>query len=195
MQSDSPFDGLSFFFTSVFLFRIFIFIVIFIHNGGFVFILSFYTYLNLLFSLDNTMTTVVFHNPKCGTSRNTLALIRHAGIEPTVIEYLKEMPSKDSLRALIAAANLSVRDAMRAKEALFTELGLADASLSDDALLDAMIAHPVLLNRPFVQTPVGVSLCRPSELVLDLLPTTFSSAFVKEDGEAVLDEQGQRIKK
>jgi arsenate reductase len=141
------------------------------------------------------MTTIIFHNPKCGTSRNTLALIRHAGIEPTVIEYLKDTPSKDSLRALIAAANLSVRDAMRAKESIFTELGLADVSLSDDALLDAMIAHPVLMNRPFVQTAMGARLCRPSELVLDLLPATFNSAFIKEDGEAVLDEQGQRINK
>lgn len=140
------------------------------------------------------MTTVIFHNPKCGTSRNTLALIRHAGIEPIVIEYLKETPTKDNLRALITAANLTVREAMRAKEVIFTELGLADTSLSDEALLDAMIAHPILMNRPLVQTPMGVRLCRPSELVLEILPATFNSAFVKEDGEAVLDEQGQRIK-
>lgn len=116
------------------------------------------------------MNVTIYHNPKCGTSRNTLDLIRKAGIQPTVIEYLKDPPSRDVLQKLISDAGLSVREAMRQKESLYTELGLADAALSDDALLDAMMAHPILINRPIVVAPAGTRLCRPSELVLDILP-------------------------
>src|SRR5690606_10224423 len=111
----------------------------------------------------------IYHNPKCGTSRNTLALIRNAGIEPQVIEYLATPPDRDTLRSLIERAGLTVRQALREKGTPFQELGLYDASLTDDALLDAMLAHPILINRPFVVTPTGVRLCRPSELVLDIL--------------------------
>lgn len=135
----------------------------------------------------------VWHNPKCGTSRNTLALIRHVGIEPTVVEYLKTPPAKASLADAIAAAGLTVREAIRAKEAIHAELGLDDAALSDDALLDAMIAHPVLINRPFVFAPAGVRLCRPSEVVLDLLPPC-DQPFAKEDGEVVIDADGKRVR-
>lgn len=135
----------------------------------------------------------VWHNPKCGTSRNTLALIRHVGIEPTVIEYLKTPPTKAQLADAIAAAGLTVRGAIRAKEAIHAELGLDDAALSDDALLDAMIAHPVLINRPFVFAPAGVRLCRPSEVVLDLLPPC-DQPFAKEDGEVVIDADGRRVR-
>ena len=135
----------------------------------------------------------VWHNPKCGTSRNTLALIRHVGIEPTVIEYLKTPPTKAQLADAIVAAGLTVRGAIRAKEAIHAELGLDDAALSDDALLDAMIAHPVLINRPFVFVPAGVRLCRPSEVVLDLLPPC-DKPFAKEDGEVVIDADGRRVR-
>ena len=113
------------------------------------------------------VAVTVWHNPKCGTSRNTLALIRHVGIEPTVIEYLKTPPTKAQLAEAIAAAGLTVREAIRAKETIHAELGLDDATLSDDALLDAMVAHPVLINRPFVFAPGGVRLCRPVELVAE----------------------------
>ncbi len=139
------------------------------------------------------VAVTVWHNPKCGTSRNTLALIRHVGIEPTVIEYLKTPPTKAQLAEAIAAAGLTVREAIRAKETIHAELGLDDASLSDDALLDAMIAHPVLINRPFVFAPAGVRLCRPSEVVLDLLPPC-DKPFVKEDGEVVIDADGKRVR-
>jgi arsenate reductase len=135
----------------------------------------------------------VWHNPKCGTSRNTLALIRHVGIEPTVIEYLKTPPTKAQLADAIVAAGLTVRGAIRAKEAIHAELGLDDAALSDDALLDAMIAHPLLINRPFVFAPTGVRLCRPSEVVLDLLPPC-DQPFAKEDGEVVIDADGRRVR-
>ena len=140
------------------------------------------------------MTVTIYHNPACGTSRNTLDLIRHAGIEPTVIEYLKTPPSKEQLAKMIADAGLSVREAIREKGTPYEELGLADPALSDDQLLDAMIATPILINRPLVVTEMGTRLCRPSEVVLDILPAdAFTSAFVKEDGEAVLDAEGKRI--
>lgn len=136
----------------------------------------------------------IYHNPKCGTSRNTLALIRNAGIEPQVIEYLKTPPDRDTLVDLISRAGLSVREAMRQKEAIYKELGLDDESLHDAALIDAMLANPILINRPIVVTPVGVRLCRPSELVLDILDAPQLGAFVKEDGEAVIDEHGRRVR-
>lgn len=140
------------------------------------------------------MNVTIYHNPACGTSRNTLDLIRHAGIEPTVIEYLKTPPSKQELAKMIADSGLSVRQAIREKGTPYEELGLADPTLSDDQLLDAMIATPILINRPLVITEMGTRLCRPSEVVLDILPAdAFTSAFVKEDGEAVLDAEGKRI--
>ena len=139
------------------------------------------------------MDITIYHNSACGTSRNTLALIRNAGIEPQVIDYLTNPPSRQALAAMITQAGLSVREAMRAKEKVFEELGLDDPSLSDDALLDAILAHPVLLNRPFVLTPAGTRLCRPSELVLDILPLPQQGAFAKEDGERVIDADGQRV--
>jgi arsenate reductase len=116
------------------------------------------------------MDITIYHNPNCGTSRNTLAAIRNAGLEPQVIEYLKTPPGREELKQMIAKAGLSVRDALRAKEELYAQMKLDDPALSDDQLLDAMMAHPILINRPFVVTPIGVRLCRPSELVLDLLP-------------------------
>lgn len=139
------------------------------------------------------MSIEIWHNPKCGTSRNTLALIRHVGIEPTVVEYLKTPPTKARLAAAIAAAGLTVREAIRAKETIHAELGLDDVSLSDDALLDAMVAHPLLINRPFVFAPTGMRLCRPSEVVLDLLPPC-DKPFAKEDGEVVIDADGRRVR-
>lgn len=138
------------------------------------------------------MDVIIYHNPDCGTSRNTLALIRNAGIEPHVIEYLKTPPSRALLAQLIARAGLSVREVLREKGTPFAELGLGDPSLSDDALLDAAMAHPILINRPLVVSPLGVRLCRPSERVLDLLPPQ-QGAFTKEDGEAVVDAQGNRV--
>ena len=139
------------------------------------------------------MQATIYHNPKCGTSRNTLAMMRNAGVEPEVIEYLQTPPSRERLQALIREAGLTVRAALRQKEALYTELQLDRPELSDDDLLDAMLAHPILINRPFVVTELGTRLCRPSELVLDLLPPQ-KGAFSKEDGEAVVDVQGRRIK-
>lgn len=138
------------------------------------------------------MQATIYHNPKCGTSRNTLAMMRNAGVEPEIIEYLQQPPSRQQLQELIRQAGLSVREAMRQKEALYTELQLDREDLSDEDLLDAMMAHPILINRPFVVTELGVRLCRPSELVLDLLPPQ-RGAFVKEDGEAVTDAHGKRI--
>jgi len=135
----------------------------------------------------------IYHNPKCGTSRNTLAMIRNSGAEPQVIEYLKTPPTLEQLLALIAASGLSVREVMRSKEALFTELGLADPARTDTELIDVMLANPILINRPIVVTPLGTRLCRPSELVLDLLPQPQRGAFSKEDGEAVVDAQGRRV--
>lgn len=142
-----------------------------------------------------TINITIYHNPACGTSRNTLALIRNAGIEPTVIEYLKAPPSRDVLRQMIADAGLSVREAIREKGTPYAELGLNNPALDDDALLDAMMAHPILINRPFVATPQGVRLCRPSELVLEILPSAQRGAFSKEDGEPVIDALGKRIAK
>jgi len=136
---------------------------------------------------------VIYHNPACGTSRNTLAMIRNAGIEPHVVEYLKTPPSRALLVELIDRAGITPRDLLREKGTPYAELGLGDASLSDDALLDAMIAHPVLINRPLVVSPLGVKLCRPSEAVLDLLPEPQRGAFAKEDGEQVVDAAGQRL--
>jgi arsenate reductase (glutaredoxin) len=139
------------------------------------------------------MNVTIYHNPKCGTSRNTLALIRNTGIEPLVVDYLSATPAREALAAMIAQAGLTVREAMRSKESVFTELGLDNPEVGDDALLDAMIAHPILINRPFVVTPVGARLCRPSELVLDILPLPQQGAFAKEDGEAVIDAEGKRV--
>jgi arsenate reductase len=138
------------------------------------------------------MDVVIYHNPACGTSRNTLALIRNAGVEPHVIEYLKTPPSRAMLRDLVARMGVPLRAVIREKGTPYAELGLADEGLSDDALLDAMLAHPVLINRPIVVTPKGVRLCRPSEAVIDLLPPQ-RGEFVKEDGERVVDEAGRRV--
>ncbi|BAU94081.1 arsenate reductase (glutaredoxin family) (plasmid) [Methylorubrum extorquens DM4] len=138
------------------------------------------------------MDVVIYHNPACGTSRNTLAMIRNAGIEPHVIEYLKTPPTRALLVQLLARAGLAVRDVLREKGTPYAELGLGDPALTDDQLLDAIEAHPILLNRPLVVTPKGVALCRPSEAVLDLLPAQ-QGEFVKEDGERVVDEHGRRV--
>lgn len=141
-----------------------------------------------------TFAVTIYHNPECGTSRNALALIRHAGIEPSVIEYLKTPPSKAVLSKMIADAGLTVREAIREKGTPYAELGLGDPALTDDQLLQAMLEHPILINRPLVVTPLGTRLARPSEAVLDILPARlFTSEFVKEDGERVLDAQGKRI--
>lgn len=139
------------------------------------------------------MTVTIYHNPECGTSRNTLAMICNAGIEPTVIEYLNTPPSRTELRDMIRQAGLTVRQAIREKGTPYAELGLADPALTDDQLLDAMMAHPILINRPFVVTELGVRLCRPSEIVLDILPSPQQGPFTKEDGEVVIDEQGRRV--
>jgi len=135
------------------------------------------------------MNAVIYHNPNCGTSRNTLAMVRHVGIEPEVIDYLAHPPSRARLVELIAAAGLSVRDAIRQKGTPYDALGLGDPALGDDALLDAMLAHPILINRPFVQTALGTRLCRPSEVVLEILPP-MTRPFIKEDGEVVDAGQG-----
>ena len=136
---------------------------------------------------------VIYHNPDCGTSRNTLAMIRNAGIEPHVVEYLKTPPARDLLVQLIERAGLTPRALLREKGTPFAELGLGDESLSDATMIDAMITHPVLINRPLVVSPRGVRLCRPSELVLDLLPGVQRGAFTKEDGERVVDTSGHRV--
>ena len=138
------------------------------------------------------MDVVIYPNPACGTSRNTLAMIRNAGVEPHIVEYLKTPPNRALLKQLLARAGLSVRDALREKGTPYAELGLGDPALSDEQLLDAIEAHPVLLNRPLVVSPKGVRLCRPSEAVLDLLPPQ-RGALDKEDGEPVVDEQGRRV--
>lgn len=139
------------------------------------------------------MDIIIYHNPACGTSRNTLALIRHAGIEPHVIEYLKTPPHRTLVRQMAARMGLTIRDLLREKGTPFAELGLDDPELGDDAVLDAIEAHPVLLNRPIVVTPTGVRLCRPCEQVLDLLPEGPLPPFVKEDGEVVIDADGRRV--
>lgn len=138
------------------------------------------------------MDVVIYHNPDCGTSRNALALIRHAGVEPHVIEYLKTPPSRAMLTWLVARAGITVRALLRETGTPYAALGLGDESLSDDRLLDAIEAHPILMNRPVVVAPAGVRLCRPSERVLDLLPPP-RDAFAKEDGEPVLDARGRRV--
>ena len=136
---------------------------------------------------------IIYHNPACGTSRNPLAMIRNAGIEPHVIEYLKTPPSRALLERLIARAGITARDLLREKGTPYAELGLADPALTEDQLIDAMMVHPVLINRPLVVSPLGVRLCRPSEAVLDLIPAGQRAAFAKEDGEAVIDADGNRI--
>ena len=138
------------------------------------------------------MDVIVYHNPDCGTSRNTLGLIRNSGVEPHIIEYLKTPPSRALLAQLIERASLTARSILREKGTPYADLGLGDPELSDDTLLDAMMAHPILINRPLVVTPQGVKLCRPSEAVLDLLPPQ-RGEFVKEDGERIIDEHGRRV--
>jgi arsenate reductase len=137
------------------------------------------------------MDVIIYHNPQCGTSRNTLGLIRNAGVEPHLIEYLKTPPTRLLLRQLIARMGVGVRDVVREKGTPYHELGLGDPSVSDDQLLDAMMVHPILINRPIVVTPLGVRLCRPSETVLDILPPQ-QGEFRKEDGEIVIDASGRR---
>ena len=139
------------------------------------------------------MDVTIYHNPDCGTSRNTLAMIRHAGIEPTVVEYLTAAPTHEELVKMISDAGLTVRQAIREKETPYGDLGLDDPSLTDDQLLDAMLKEPILINRPFVVTPLGTRLARPSETVLDILPDTLKAPFTKEDGEQVIDQEGKRI--
>lgn len=141
------------------------------------------------------MNITIYHNPACGTSRNVLGLIRAAGIEPTIIEYLKTPPSRETLLDLIAAMKISVRYLLRQKGTPYDELGLGDTALSDDALIDAMLAHPILINRPIVVTPLGVKVCRPSEAALGILPDPQRGAFTQEDGEAVVDAHGKPAKK
>ena len=138
------------------------------------------------------MDVIIYHNPDCGTSRNTLAMIRNAGIEPHVVEYLKTPPSREMLTQLIQRMGISVRALLREKGTPYAELGLSDPALTDDQSLDAIMAHPILINRPIVVTPKGVKLCRPSEEVLDLLPPQ-QGKFIKEDGERVIDEHGRRV--
>ena len=138
--------------------------------------------------------TIIYHNPKCGTSRNTLALIRNAGIEPQVIAYLETPPPRAQLVQLIQDCGLSVRDVLRSKGEVYDELKLDDAKWTDDELIDFMVAHPILINRPIVVTPKGTKLCRPSELVLDILHQDQTGPFTKEDGEVVIDDQGKRVR-
>lgn len=139
------------------------------------------------------MDITIYHNTRCGTSRTTLALIRNTGVEPNVIEYLHNPPSREELTAIIEKAGISVRDAVRQKETLFKELGLDDPAVSDDRLLDAMIEYPILINRPFVITPKGARLCRPSELVLDILPLPQKGALNRDDGTPLIDALGQKV--
>lgn len=139
-------------------------------------------------------SVTIFHNPRCGTSRNTLALIRNAGIEPEVVLYLEAPPTREQLAQVVNASGLPAREVLRSKEALCAELGLNDPARTDAELIDAMVAHPVLINRPIVVTELGTRLCRPSELVLDILPAPQQGPFTKEDGEVVIDAQGQRVR-
>ena len=140
------------------------------------------------------MSVTIYHNPECGTSRNTLAMIRQSGVEPVVIEYLKTPPSSARIMELVQAAGMSLRDALRKKDTPYLELGLDDPAVSDDALLAAIAEHPILLNRPFVETPIGTRLCRPSEVVLDILENPDIGPFTKEDGEVIIDAQGKRLR-
>lgn len=135
----------------------------------------------------------IYHNPECGTSRNTLALIRNSGVEPAIVLYLETPPTRETLKKLIAEMGISVRALLRQNTEPYQQLGLADQQLSDDTLLDAMLAYPLLINRPIVVTPLGTRLCRPSEQVLDILPDRQQGAFSKEDGEPVIDQKGNRI--
>jgi arsenate reductase len=135
----------------------------------------------------------IFHNPACGTSRNVLALIRNSGVEPTVVNYLKAPPGRARLVELLAAMQMPVRELLRQKGTPYDELGLGEPTWTDAQLLDFMVAHPILMNRPIVVTPLGTRLCRPSERVLDILPAPQRAAFSKEDGEPVIDEKGQRV--
>lgn len=139
------------------------------------------------------MTITIYHNPACGTSRNTLALIRNSGEEPIVIEYLQQPPSRESLTQLIKDAGLTMREAIRQKGTPYAELGLDNPALTDEQLLEAMLTHPILINRPFVVTAKGTLLCRPSEAVLDILPNPQKGPFTKEDGEVVINAEGQRV--
>ena len=140
------------------------------------------------------MSITIYHNPDCGTSRNTLALIRNSGAEPTIIYYLETPPSRDELRQLIAAMAIPVRALLRKNVEPYDALGLAEDRFTDDQLIDFMLQHPILINRPIVVTPLGTRLCRPSEVVLEILPDTQKGAFTKEDGEKVVDEAGNRLK-
>jgi arsenate reductase len=141
----------------------------------------------------NMSNITIYHNPACGTSRNTLALIRNSGAEPEVIEYLKTPPTKAKLQELLKAMGIGARELLREKGTPYAELGLADAQWSDDQLLDFVVQHPILMNRPVVVTPLGAKLCRPSEAVLDILPDPQRAAFNKEDGEAVVNAEGKRV--
>jgi arsenate reductase (glutaredoxin) len=143
--------------------------------------------------MDPIHDVIIYHNPECGTSRNTLALIRNAGIEPHVIEYLKTPPSRVMLKSLAQRMGLSLHDLLREKGTPYHELGLDDHNLQDEQILDAMMAYPILINRPIVVTSIGVKLCRPSETVIDILPLRQQGAFRKEDGELVVDETGRRL--
>lgn len=138
-------------------------------------------------------TITIYHNPACGTSRNTLALIRNSGEEPQIIEYLKTPPDRATLERLIAALGMPVRELLRIKGTPYQELGLGDPKWSDDELIGFMLQHPILINRPIVVTPLGTRLCRPSEVVLDILPRPQQGAFTKEDGEVVIDAEGRRV--
>ena len=139
------------------------------------------------------MTVTIFHNPTCGTSRNTLAMIRNSGVEPSVIEYLKTPPTKARLQQLSTAMGSGPRALLREKGTPYAELNLADPKWTDEDLLDFMLSQPILINRPIVETPLGTRLCRPSELVLDLLPNAQQGAFIKEDGEVVINDKGERV--
>lgn len=140
------------------------------------------------------MHVTIYHNPSCGTSRNTLALIRNAGIEPTVIEYLRTPPDRATLESLIAQMGVPVREVMREKGTPYAELGLDDPKWTDEQLIEFMLQHPILINRPIVVTETGTRLCRPSEAVLDILPAAQRGAFTKEDGEVVIDAEGRRAR-
>lgn len=139
------------------------------------------------------MSVTIYHNRDCGTSRNTLAMIRQSGVEPDVVDYLKNPPDRATIRRLVADAGLTLRDALRQKGTPFEALGLGDPSVDENAMLDAIVAHPILLNRPFVVTALGTRLCRPSELVLDILENPAIGPFTKEDGEVVIDAEGRRL--
>lgn len=139
------------------------------------------------------MAIIIYHNPNCGTSRNTLAMIRQSGEEPEIIEYLKAPPTAERLRVLLAAMGIKARDILRKNVPPYEELGLSDAKRTEEELIDFMVKHPILINRPIVVTPKGVRLCRPSEVVLDILPNPDIGSFIKEDGQVIIDEKGKRV--